>query len=51
MYVTTIALIYMYTQGDDSTDPYQLFLGKDYANSYIKEAPDPDKPFEGQHNQ
>ena len=38
-------------QEDDSTEPYQLFLGKDYANTYIKEAPDPDKPFEGQYNQ
>ena len=36
-------------QDGDSTEPYQLFLGKDYANTFVKEAPDPDKPFEGQY--
>lgn len=35
----------------DSPDAYQKHVGKDYGNTFIKGAPDPDKPFEGQYNQ
>jgi len=31
----------------DAPEAYQYHVGKDYGNTFIKGAPDPDKPFEG----